>query len=194
MIKKRPIVFNAEMVNAILDGQKTQHRKIINPQPPEQPKADCHPRNEQKFKEPYLDAYCNNKHTKDNPRGMSNNWCWWQVDNRQCLPTFKCPFGCPGDRLYVKEAIDGTFGCDAEYCADGKRLVDCIGWDWVHKDERILPCKKIPPQRMPRWASRITLEITNVTVEKQEQFVWVIDFKILEVKKSIEHLTGGNDD
>ena len=75
-----------------------------------------------------------------------------------------CPYGQPGDRLWVRESIDGIWGCDAHYIADEAHLSEYIK-DWWDTPQR-LPCKKIPPSRMPRWASRITLEITSERVER----------------------------
>lgn len=74
----------------------------------------------------------------------------------------KCPFQ-DGMKLYVREAIDGLCGCDAEYVADESRLVDSHpdGWD-VWRDGRALPLRTISSATMPRWASRITLEVTGV--------------------------------
>ena len=88
---------------------------------------------------------------------MSDLWCWWQVDDRQCLPTFRCPYGQPGDRLWVRETFRSKQQCgetiDWTYRADCPALT-----------EYLFPWK--PSIFMPRQASRITLEIVGVRVER----------------------------
>lgn len=171
MNKERPILFNGPMVRAILDGRKTMTRRIVKPQP-EQPASACHSNHVSKHAAPYLDAYCSQHKTTENPRGMSDQWCWWQIDDRQCLPTFRCPYGQPGDKLWVRETWDfrpwPTNDCPGAvriaYGADGHQL-DAIapaGWNpLLYSRERWRPSI-----HMPRWASRITLEIVSVRVER----------------------------
>src|SRR4051812_40326622 len=66
-------------------------------------------------------------------------WCWWTPDNRvaNSLPGAKCPYGVPGDFLWVREAhfVAGT-GC-VFYRADGDRLAEGYGW---------LPASEMPSQ------------------------------------------------
>lgn len=115
--KERPILFSGPMVRAILDGRKTQTRRIIKPQPPRQP---------------ICDAYDGK----------------WYVEGETWLRS--CPYGQPGDRLWVRETYrQGPSGI--EYRADSDAF-------------------PLPPWRpaihMPRWASRINLEITAICVER----------------------------
>ena len=104
MTKEHPITFNGEMVRAILEGRKDQFRLPLDPQPPEMPKPDCHPKNTPRHPQPYLDAYCGERRTPENPRGMSLNWHWWQVDDR-CGPTVARTSYKPGDTLEFDEFI-----------------------------------------------------------------------------------------
>jgi len=112
-IRERPILFSAPMVRAILDGRKTQTRRVIKPQP---------------------------------PAGSSL---------RQPV---KCPYGRPGDKLWVRE----TFGyCTKSgghylYKADGEGFSTCHveGGKWK------------PSIFMPRVASRITLNVLDIRVER----------------------------
>lgn len=159
----KPILFSAPMVRALLAGTKTQTRRVIKDVPP-RPEANCHQRSIATHAAPYLDAYCSERHTPENPRGMSERWCWWQVDDRQCLPTFllKCK---PGDRLYVREHwrtggqhdhlaprdLSPEWALPIEYLADGTD----------HRNGRFRQ-----GMHMPRWASRITLTVTDVRVQR----------------------------
>jgi len=158
----KPIIFSGPMVKALLAGTKTQTRRALTCVP-EMPEANCHPRHKPKHRAPYLDAYCSRRPSPDNPRGMSNDWCWWQVDDRQCLPTFKVSYA-PGDLLYVREAWrawadhdalpprDIPAGADVQYLADDP----ASPWDSRYRHARF----------MPRWASRITLEVSEVRVQR----------------------------
>lgn len=161
-MKERGIIFNAEMVRAVLEGRKTQTRRIIK---------DC-PTVQDGW---YPDRYNN-----------SAEWTFWgargSADAGRCtLPFVKCPFGEVGDRLWVRETWmpdaprDGTWGDVEFYGCKGSPLSmipkqfrkpeHCIHratWDgsemvgWT------------PSIHMPRWASRITLEITGVRVERSQ--------------------------
>lgn len=126
-MKERPILFKGEMVNAILDGRKTQTRRVIKPQP------NC---------------------VHDNHR-----WVWLKekwVD---------CPYGQPGDRLWVRE----TF-CDLGAGTIPGRILyrasfNDLDLEMFHQSGHGSPIWH-PSIFMPRWASRITLEIVNVRVER----------------------------
>lgn len=181
---ERAISFTAPNVRAVLDEKKTQSRRIISPQPI-QPIASCHPQHKAIHAAPYFDAYCGQKKTALNPRGMSNEWCWWQVDDRPCTTHIKCPYGQPGDKLRVKEAAwvwcerqpkgKSPTGRDkwhyvpaqwasVHYAADcqSKPTVGIVSpitgnqWGWRLKVARFLPAR----------ASRTTLEIKNIRVER----------------------------
>ena len=112
-MKELPILFNTEMVRAVLAGQKTQTRRPVKPQP------DI---------------------TMDG-----------EIIN-QCGPG---PFGKPGDKLWVRESIRKVHSRQGEpiYRAD---IPDDVARDFAWK----------PSIHMPRWASRITLEVKRVWDEK----------------------------
>lgn len=118
-MKERPILFSGPMVRAILDGRKTQTRRIV--------KAKHLP-----FMENLLGGFLDGK---------------W---NQRPLP-----YGQPGDRLWVREAWANTRGDDSLPT-------------YYRSDERIEDLQRTwkPSIHMPRWASRITLEITGVRVER----------------------------
>jgi len=148
-MKERPILFSGEMVRAILDGRKTQTRRAIKPQPRPMFLGGCgwYPDGDANKKKHYASV-------KHFIKGM---------------PIDFCPYGQPGDRLWVRE---------------GFRLISQLGpetWDtFLHpqykSDMKIGHICSImrefykpgwkPSIHMPRWASRITLEITDVRVER----------------------------
>jgi len=158
----RPILFSAAMVRALLDGRKGQTRRIVKPQPSHivtMVGADDRPTGEYGL---VLDAEC--------PRVIQQ--------------FTRCPYGVPGDRLWVRES--GKIARDA-YDVDpalGKDLWRDVGW--VHAADGALvqretlstalaplsqwigDCALIgrPSIHMPRWASRLTLTITDVRVER----------------------------
>ncbi len=182
-MKERPILFSGEMVRAILEGRKTQTRRIIKVFPEyhkgtEAPQAK---RGEPpRHPSPYFDCYCNKPRTEANPRGMSDRWCWWDEYDRMGNGWLKCPFGVPGDRLWVRETwcelrvghfnelgfprdllvtrYDHPRRNGAAYratcSAEGDAIRGGYGYRWK------------PSIHMPRWASRITLEVTGVRVER----------------------------
>jgi hypothetical protein len=145
-MKTKPIIFNPEMIRAILDGRKTQTRRVIKPQPISYHNSDG--------------ALCGWVKSGFAVGGREEGVKETMLEH--------CPFGQPCDLLWVRETIDATYDCDALYVADEERLVDAHphGWDLWHKEHRELPVKVIPSIYMPRWASRITLEITNIRVER----------------------------
>lgn len=121
------------MVRAILDGRKTQTRRVIKPQP--HAAADAF-------------AWV--------ARGKHSRWTA-QKDGKAIGLWFLCPYGGPGDRLWVRETW-------CEFIDDQGRAVACAADGWAEcpaEDDRWRPSIF-----MPRWASRITLEITGVRVER----------------------------
>jgi hypothetical protein len=137
-MKERPILFSAPMVRALLAGTKTQTRRVVKPQPDSTHSGY-----------PYW-----------NIGGYRASWCRSAEDGGPLVPTnpLLCPYGQPGDRLWVRETF-GHFernenfkpGCDVFYRADG----DCL---------ELEPWR--PSIHIPRWASRILLEITSVRIER----------------------------
>lgn len=163
-MKERPILFSAPMVRALLAGTKTQTRRVVKTQPAGG--AGFHP------VEPY--------------RTSRGDWNWvLAATGHGTGDPFPCPYGRPGDRLRVKEAAwmwcerrpngKTKTGRDkwlyvpmreapVHYAADHPKrpAVDVVSpatgnkWGWRLKIGRFLPA----------WASRITLEVTEVRVER----------------------------
>ena len=138
------------MVRALLAGTKTQTRRIVKPQP----------------------VKSSGTHRGYPLALMANDWAWphprtsgaTTISNRPNGPLgweIHCPYGQPGDRLWVRETLRAKDGFMV-YAADDGRI-DCDGLDWPACIE---PRKTIVSIHMPRWASRLTLEITAVCVER----------------------------
>lgn len=128
-----PIIFSAPMVRALLDGRKTQTRRVIKVAPAEATSAGT---------------------TYSSATGASNIWTWLSGDPMDCetwgaLDDFSLPYK-TGDSLYVREA----------HAFDGP-IVRYYATDHVHELR-----KKRPSIHMPRWASRITLTVTDVRVQR----------------------------
>lgn len=161
-MKERPILFSGPMVRALLAGTKTQTRRIVKPQP--------HPN--------HIISPAWGKSPDGFPFGEPGLW-------RENGPDYpdgpederRCPYGVIGDRLWVKETWNtppghyelasprelrvGTpirYASDGEVRGDSDRFVDTAGC--------IAFGRARPSIFMPRWASRITLELVDVRVER----------------------------
>ncbi|HBS9332675.1 TPA: morphogenetic protein [Klebsiella pneumoniae] len=146
-MKERGMIFNSEMVRAILDGRKTQTRRIMKVQPVLNGN----------FYEVFGSAWS---------KGMTSI----PAVPGHSLST-RCPFGAVGDRIWVRETFCPVD--DTQY--GGEKWVDYratpryeashpAGWDSAPNDAEALKWR--PSIHMPRWASRILLEITGVRVER----------------------------
>lgn len=134
-----PILFNDQMVRAILEGRKTVTRRVVTPQPD--------------FLGSMVDP---NTPFKTLDAGLHAR--------------ITCPYGEPGDRLWVREAWAADAQVDAIAPSDlsqGEPI-----WYPADLSVRQTGCSMIskgrvrPSIHMPRWASRILLEITAVRVER----------------------------
>jgi hypothetical protein len=142
-MKERPILFSAPMVRSLLDGGKTQTRRVVKPK-----------------HLPFVE-------------NLTANFLGGKWGERPM------PYGEPGDRLWVRETWmpdaphDGTwastqfYGCKTSPLSDiperfrkAKHCIYRASWD----GPSMVGWK--PSIHMPRWASRITLEITEVRVER----------------------------
>ncbi|MDU2020829.1 MAG: hypothetical protein E6736_11355 [Leclercia adecarboxylata] len=128
-ITERGMIFNGQMVRALLDGRKTQTRRSVKPQPELTERS-----------------------------GFSWNGALYGAgsDERETNRNFahaKCPYGRPGDRIWVRETF-GDCGERLVYRADTDDGAKCKVKRWT------------PSIHMPRWASRILLEITDVRIER----------------------------
>lgn len=167
-MNSKPIIFSAPMIHALLDGRKTQTRRIV--------------------REPMQTAL-----RRDDPNGEIDGGELWRR---------RCPYGKPGDLLWVRETCRAKEHTDAEARKDTFGVADRLGWEmpafglggvlfeadgrfepmkntreaseaWLDlyhyggkKPGRDLRGKTVPPIHMPRWASRLTLRITDVRVQR----------------------------
>jgi hypothetical protein len=168
-MKERPILFKGEMVKAILEGRKTQTRRVITPQPDEEDYG--------------LDTTClwyaptiivkDMEEPGPEVFGFSSEERGW-----------KCPYGAPGDRLWVREAFAKSpsgFIYKVNFDTSdgfGSSVVDLETGD-------IVPLVWKPSIFMPRSLSRITLEIVKVRVERLQE-ISRDDVKAEGIKQSQE--------
>ncbi len=157
----KPILFSDEMVRSILDGRKTQTRRPVKPQP--------------------KTLICDNEE---------------KTIVSIIPPSSECPFGQVGDRLWVKETFcleNQVEGDQPPPFNDGRPTlylmdsIECAKEDaeiWIQPHYRATdptpelsyedtdgePTVKWKPSiHMPRWASRITLEIVDVRIERVQE-------------------------
>jgi hypothetical protein len=144
-MKEHPILFSGPMVRAILEGRKTQTRRIIKPQPDGWIRG-----NSGAFGVP-------KKITNKKPH---KNGTIWQEEDDTCYEDINCPYGQPDDRLWVRE----TWQLDEDergfvYRADIRNFADyAFG-----------PPSWRPSIFMPRKACRIVLEIADIRVERLQE-------------------------
>ncbi|HBV9687016.1 TPA: hypothetical protein MEA38_003457 [Klebsiella variicola] len=152
---ERGMIFNGEMVRAILDGRKTQTRRIMAPQPADDIERGIFP----------------------NPEAIG-----WKSSLRHkhgSTTAHFCPYGKPGERIWVRETWQAIHDyCDENGHVDERRYARSIprhrgnywhpvyeeAWGNESREDREFPWR--PSIHMPRWASRILLEITDVRVER----------------------------
>ena len=145
---ERPILFSAPMVRAILEGRKSMTRRVVKPQPPTAEAVrelcgdtfhlftDCRASSPAEF------------------RVAGPVWAVRQLCGQQ---EWTCPYGQPGDRLWVRETWcygDDLNGNEAVYFK-----ADSPQGQYIWK----------PSIYMPRKLSRVTLEVAGVRVERLQE-------------------------
>lgn len=130
-MKERGMIFNGEMVRAILDGRKTQTRRPI------------------KWKQ--------TRFTEIGEREDGSKWPWSEDAEHACDFWHPCPFGAVGDRIWVRETW-ARYNIDQNSYDIAYRATTPADWPEEGRWR--------PSIHMPRWACRITLEITDVRVER----------------------------
>lgn len=154
-MKEHPILFNSEMVKAVLDDKKTQTRRVLKVQPP----TDKH-------------QLCQLIDTTDREKRKHRGKHHWAIVDGLNISQeqeiyFKCPYGQVGGRLWVRE----TWCAGVEWDTEKPSEIDplCGGNDifYLADGEKTEGYGKTRPNIfMPKWASRIKLEITAIRVER----------------------------
>lgn len=156
-MKERPIIFSAPMIRAILDGSKTQTRRIVKGA-----QADWTPVAPRVYWPLVVD-----RHGEERPGSVT-----YGAGNEDGSDWFPCPYGKPGDRLWVRETwaphfmYEGVRPADIPiddqsclfYMADGAITGGCLDSQRAKRWR--------PAIHMPRKASRIDLAITGVRLER----------------------------
>jgi hypothetical protein len=149
-MKERPIIFNADMVRAILEGRKTQTRRPIQPQPASGVRPS-----------PFVGSGIEDGHG-------------YEIQAR---------YGQPGDRLWVREALvdeqpgTGRIAEVREQWAQPwarecslKEFLDANEWRYAADEPPAWEWERVIPSiHMPRFASRITLEIVEMRVHRLQE-------------------------
>ena len=148
--KERPILFSAPMIKAILGGTKTQTRRVV------------------KWPATLSGSF---EHLRTDATAIIN-------DGRKPIG-LSWPYGQPGDRLWVRETFSPFVDSSIPARIDAASYVVLTDGTQVYRrDGAIVPglssyapgafdhVRWRPSIHMPRWASRITLEVTSVRVER----------------------------
>lgn len=170
MNQMKPILFNTEMVRAILDGRKTVTRRIadINTEIPCGCSTDDHE---------FVPDNFNHRWVK--PTGFVCRRCGFGVapphSRVPCGESLFRPRYWPGDILYVRETWTKLFYVDPDgythydqpmlyYAADGTPDITLVDEDGFEEDDQRIRWK--PSIHMPKEAARIFLRVTDVRVER----------------------------
>lgn len=144
-MRERPINQRAEEVRAILDGRKTQTRRVAK----------------------HVGRYSDGSLVRLSPD-----------DESPCDGAVRCPYGAPGDRLWVRETFASFTRAGSRCRPTLAEYVVLSDGTQKARDGKLWPplaeyaagsadhIKWRPSIHMPRWASRITLEVTGVRVER----------------------------
>lgn len=196
-MKERPILFSGPMVRALLAGRKTQTRRVMKPQPPTEQQFRGSTFGLDRAVADGVKMYSQNDYDRlpKHPTDFELTGSVGVARNAGFPRRYRCPYGGPGDRLWVKETwsdvnlmggpgiayrangdvrdlmedesfLDGRGAFDYDdprlnfgqkglrFCVWSSDLIDGLEGSWR------------PSIHMPRWASRLTLEVTDVRVER----------------------------
>lgn len=174
--RERPILFRGEMVRAILAGMKTQTRRVIKPQPPK----------DEDFRGSYFGvsrAVAGSFYSQNDYDRLPKHPTDWEligsvgVAGDAGFPMrYKCPYGSVGDLLWCREtwrtfwspSDEGIiYTADNQHCSSRLypgRFSDIMAL--YHAHGNCHQQRNRSSLHMPRWASRITLEVTGVRVQR----------------------------
>lgn len=150
--KTRPIIFSGSMARAILNGRKTQTRRVCK---------QAH--------SPYTgrpaEAVC---------RAVDWTWiAWWGESWEDAIAGLyphgggiRCPYGQPGDRLWVRETFAFIPSMKPSGYFTDPKWIDRVAWYAADNDKPTWGGRWRSPIHMPRFASRLTLELTEVRIDR----------------------------
>ena len=180
-VKERPILFSGPMVRAILEGRKMVTRRAVKAPIPNSALR--------------VQAYRNHLGSQVFGPVIGQSEKLGEITE---LTGIKCPYGQPGDRLWVRE----TWAADAQVDAVAPR--DLSQGEPIHFASdgaarqtgcaMIKPGKGRPSIHMPRWVSRILLEITAVRVERLQDGEGETPFESRYIAEGINRIHQGDGD
>ena len=178
-MKEHPIIFNPEMVRAIMDGRKSQTRRLMRVQPKEHNHSQYEGAHWQHAKPEYYDSgdsgwicqYCgegmdvNGRSAYRSPYGAAGDqlWVretWWQAGNSVLVPPYEDEYQWSGSRR-ILYAVDGNPPNEPNRDYPNGLLNGAFSAAEPNKIWR-----KRPSIHMPRWASRTTLNVLGVRIER----------------------------
>lgn len=153
-MKEIPILFSTPMVQSELDGRKTMTRRLkgleqINKNP-----------NDWQFEwaEPMRNIWTFTQKSSINEQSLKDK-SFTQFQS-------KCPYGRPGDLLWVRETLYQNGELGLEYIANKEYMDENIIPDDYGPYRGSYSFRNIPAIHMPKWASRIWLQVTDIRAER----------------------------
>lgn len=142
-MKERPILFSGALVRALLAGTKTQTRRPIKPQPNAGPRAEM----------------------------VNLGYRSWGLFDGDLSGEWRCPYGVPGERLWVKETFGFTGRIPTSIHRESirNRFVANPAWFGYRADHPEGGYCWYPSIHMPHAFSRLTLEITDIRVQRLQE-------------------------
>lgn len=138
-MKERGILFSAPMVQALIDGRKTQTRREVK-------SADL----ERAGVAPHAQAILID--------WAANRWQYCDNDGYHDISPIRCRYGAPGDLLWVRESFWS--------CKDTKRFLWYVSPGLINVDRKRDNARLTPGIHMPRHLARITREVKNIRIER----------------------------
>ncbi len=163
-MKETPMLMCGEMVRATFEDRKTETRRVMKPQPPS-------------WALPHLQVGKWHHFQGTHPQGKcGHDKCCCTAIGDDAMWTLGCPYGGCGDRLWVRE----TWAAWSSFESNGPDEVEGTSKDLIEQglcqahisyraDHQTTANRWRPSIFMPRWASRITLEITDVRVQRVQE-------------------------
>lgn len=167
-MKERPIIMSALSVRAIFEDLKTNTRRVVKPQPKH-----------------LFNGFMYGVDGPGTCREVGADYPDAECDMR------RCPYGAPGDRLWVREAFRKTYSLPELVKYRATEPENILG------GEPLTPWK--PSIHMPRWASRLLLEVKEVRVERLQEITNEgakaegadsMEFNAHGVHRGVSHRTG----